>query len=1074
MLINATQAEETRIALVDGQTLYDLDVETPQHQKKKANIYKGRVTRIEPSLEAAFVDYGAERHGFLPFKEVADEYYPNKKPESGRFSIKDVLKEGQEIIVQVQKEERGNKGAALSTQITLAGPYVVMMPNNPKAGGISRRIEGDDRSDIRDSLRDLDVPDGMGLIIRTAGVGKNSEELQWGVNYLIQLWDATQKAAASKEAPFLIHQESDIVILAIRDYLRQDVTEIIIDNMEVYHKARDFIQHVMPEHVHKVKPYQDDKIPLFTRFQIESQIESAYLREVNLPSGGSIVIDITEALTAIDINSSRATKGGDIEETAFNTNMEAASEIARQLRLRDLGGLVVIDFIDMHSNRHQREIEQKMREAVKSDRARVQIGKISRFGLLEMSRQRLRPSIEESTQIVCPRCHGVGVIRGVESLGLSILRLLEEESIKENTRRVTVQLPVDVATFLLNEKRNQIIRIEDRHKLHILIVPNEHLETPQYIMERTRFGDESGTSASYQIKEIATPEIAPEETQTQKAKKEEPAVKNIQPQSPPPPSNAQKAEEAKDAKPGLIARMWKALFSKPEPEPEEAPKPSNRRNRNRRPNNDERNDNRRNRNRRNRNHRRDDEDSRGNKRNRRPDDAEQNEQNALKQKEGGRNRNRRNRNRTDRDKPTNPAKEEMQNLQTGNTQANEGQASHKPKKDQTTKQTGQDLDNAQHNEQTSNGKEEQKGQRSGRRRSRYNTRTYSKRRRAPAGAASMSIDSPAPGSESKQTETQPALDNSPASNTPVEAVKAVKTVEDVKAIQTPVDSTVETPAEKQSNNVATASTVVTEGQTNPSDAMTESTTNVAQAPQAEETSDTLSDSPLPVEVEQQEQVKPSEPEAEHAETSNPEETPAPDIEGQTVEAPTEQKSMATETATEVSSEPDFEEGVNQAADKQEAPSADEVENTLIEEPTSEKTHSEAVSHEETHVTDSAVENTVAQGSSSETPAVNEVNADTAETDSSEAPLTEAPSSEPTSEAEEDKPVKRTRRRKRVSTRKPRVASSGRGSFPHKEGKKAVKKTKPPKETIVETKVEANPEPPQKDDNKADSDSPEKA
>ncbi|MBN2865677.1 MAG: Rne/Rng family ribonuclease, partial [Thiotrichales bacterium] len=564
MLINATQQEELRIALVDGQTLYDLDVETPHHQKKKANIYKGRITRIEPSLEAAFVDYGGDRHGFLPFKEVAEEYFPKEKSEGGRLSIREVLNEGQEIIVQVQKEERGNKGAALTTQITLAGPYIVMMPNNPKAGGISRRIEGDERSEIRDALRDTDIPDGMGMIIRTAGVGKNTEELQWGVNYLVQLWDAIKTASVDKPAPFLIHQESDMVILAIRDYLRQDIGEIIIDDMTTFHKARDFIQHVMPQQVYKVKPYQDT-IPLFTRFQIESQIESAYQREVTLPSGGAIVIDITEALTSIDINSSRSTKGGDIEETAYHTNMEAACEIARQLRLRDIGGLVVIDFIDMHSNRHQRDVENKMKEAVKTDRARVQIGKISRFGLLEMSRQRLRPSIEEATQIVCPRCKGVGVIRGVESLALSILRLLEEESMKENTRRVTVQLPVDVATFLLNEKRNQITKIEDRHELHILIVPNEHLVTPQYTIERTRNGEESNNSPSYEVKEMILPEDHHKTEAVKAIVKEEPAVKNVQPSSPPP-SPAQETSPVSEAiaeekKPGLLSRMWNALFS---------------------------------------------------------------------------------------------------------------------------------------------------------------------------------------------------------------------------------------------------------------------------------------------------------------------------------------------------------------------------------------------------------------------------------------------------------------------------------------------------------------------------------
>ena len=735
MLINATQAEETRIALVDGQTLYDLDVETPHHQKKKANVYKGKITRIEPSLEAAFVDYGSERHGFLPFKEVAEEYFPKKEAGSGRPSIKDVLKEGQEIIVQVQKEERGNKGAALTTQITLAGPYVVMMPNNPKAGGISRRIEGDERTDIRDTLRDLETPEGMGLIIRTAGVGKNTEELQWGVNYLIQLWDAIKTASVEKEAPFLIHQESDIVILAIRDYLRQDIGEIIIDNMEVFHKARDFIQHVMPQQVYKVKPYQDT-IPLFTRFQIESQIESAYQREVTLPSGGSIVIDITEALTAIDINSSRATKGTDIEDTAFNTNMEAACEIARQLRLRDLGGLVVIDFIDMHSNRHQREVENKMREAVKSDRARVQIGKTSRFGLLEMSRQRLRPSIEESTQIVCPRCHGVGVIRGVESLGLSILRLLEEESMKENTRRVTVQLPVDVATFLLNEKRNQIIKIEDRHSLHILIVPNEHLETPQYIMERTRTGEEAPQNASYEIKEIAMPETELKTEPTKEAKKEEPAVQNLQPTAPPPAATAPvQVQASTEQKPGLFSRVWKALFSKEEPEEEEV-KPRSRNNNTRRNNNNRRRNNEGRGDNRNRNR---------NNRNKRPQEnqaeSQQNDQNQEKARKPSNRRN--NRNRHDREESSNVDKK-VQNdtpLATEETSTDTNVATTETPKAQ-----------------------ESKGRRnSGKRRSRYNSRSYNSRRRAPAGAAEMSIDSPAPTTEK------------PVASTPVEATENTAT-----------------------------------------------------------------------------------------------------------------------------------------------------------------------------------------------------------------------------------------------------------------------------------------------------------
>lgn len=760
MLINATQQEELRIALVDGQTLYDLDVETPHHQKKKANIYKGRITRIEPSLEAAFVDYGADRHGFLPFKEVAEEFFPKNKPESGRFSIRDVLNEGQEIIVQVQKEERGNKGAALTTQITLAGPYIVMMPNNPKAGGISRRIEGDDRSDIRDALRDTDIPDGMGMIIRTAGVGKSTEELQWGVNYLVQLWDAIKTASEAQTAPFLIHQESDMVILAIRDYLRQDIGEIIIDDMKTFHKARDFIQHVMPQQVYKVKPYQDT-IPLFTRFQIESQIESAYQREVTLPSGGAIVIDITEALTSIDINSSRSTKGGDIEETAYHTNMEAACEIARQLRLRDIGGLVVIDFIDMHSNRHQREVENKMKEAVKTDRARVQIGKISRFGLLEMSRQRLRPSIEEATQIVCPRCKGVGVIRGVESLALSILRLLEEEAMKENTRRVTVQLPVDVATFLLNEKRNQITKIEDRHELHILIVPNEHLETPQYTIERTRTGEESSSNPSYEVKEMILPE---DHLKTEPAKvvtKEEPAVKNVQPTAPPPSATtpAPVAKQAEEKKPGLLSRMWSALFGAEEVKEEQPEKPKRREqssgNRNRNRNNRNRNRNRRpqeDQDKPSSNKRRDNK-RRDNKRNESADSDEQ------KKSANPRRRNRRERTKDESAKTT-------QDTAT-DTRSNTDKGRSKPVHGKDNKQ----VDAVETTEQTSapkkEGKEEGRGRRSGqRRRSRYNSRSYNRRRRAPADAQNRTVNCPPPGSETEKAAATPAPTNDVTATTP--------------------------------------------------------------------------------------------------------------------------------------------------------------------------------------------------------------------------------------------------------------------------------------------------------------------
>ncbi|MDG4813057.1 Rne/Rng family ribonuclease [Hydrogenovibrio sp. 3SP14C1] len=746
MLINATQSEEVRIALVDGQKLYDLDVETPHHQKKKANIYKGTITRIEPSLEAAFVDYGAERHGFLPFKEIAEEYYPDNK-NSGRLSIKDILKEGQEVIVQVQKEERGNKGAALTTQITLAGPYVVMMPNNPKAGGISRRIEGEDRSETRDALQDLNMPEGMGLIIRTAGVGKSTEELQWGVNYLVQLWEAIQKASKEKSAPFLIHQESDIVILAIRDYLRQDIGEIIIDDMETFHKARDFVQHVMPHQVYKVKPYQDT-IPLFTRFQVESQIETAYTREVTLPSGGAIVIDITEALTSIDINSSRSTKGGDIEETAYHTNLEAACEIARQLRLRDIGGLVVIDFIDMHSNRHQRDVENKMREAVKSDRARVQIGKISRFGLLEMSRQRLRPSIEESTQMVCPRCNGVGVIRGVQSLALSILRLLEEEAMKENTRRVTVQLPVDVATFLLNEKRHQIINIEDRHNLHVLIVPNEHLDTPDYLMERTRSGDEISTDSSYKIKEFIDKETQ-QKQELPTIVKEEPAIKNMQQSSPPPPTP--KTEE----KPGLFVRLWKTLFAAEEPEKEEEPQKSGSKGRN------NRNNNNRNRNNRNRNNRR-----------RSSSDNDDNTDKSTDKNEP-RKENKRNDNKPS-DKPAEP-RENPRRRRPRNTQNEKPSDAKENKTAKTTANKNEEAPSkaatADDSANTDSGKPAKKEQGSDRprRRSRYNTRSYNSRRRKPEGAENMSIHTlpeqpKTPAKESKE-------DNTSGNNNPTDSTE---------------------------------------------------------------------------------------------------------------------------------------------------------------------------------------------------------------------------------------------------------------------------------------------------------------
>jgi len=498
MLINATQQEELRVAIVDGQSLYDIDIEQTSKEQKKSNIYKGRITRIEPSLEAAFVEYGGERHGFLPLKEISRDYFVDGvNPD--KATMKELLREGQEVVVQVDKEERGNKGAALTTFISLAGRYMVLMPNSPRAGGVSRRIEGDDRAQLKEAMDALNIPDDMGIIIRTAGVGRDAEELQWDLDYLLHVWKAITDAALAKPSPFLIYQESRLIIRALRDYFRADIGEILVDTEAMYAEAREFMQQVMPQQLRKLKHY-DDTTPLFSRFQIESQIEAAYGREVRLPSGGAIVVDQTEALTAVDVNSARAIKGGDIEETAFNTNLEAADEVARQLRLRDLGGLVVIDFIDMSSNKHQREVENRLQNALRQDRARVQIGRISRFGLLEMSRQRLRPSLGESTQIVCPRCDGHGRMRSVESLSLSILRLAEEHAMKENTGQVLVQAPPEIANFMLNEKRRSLLEIESRHDAPIVIVADDKLETPHFEITRLReneLGEESA-KPSYQ------------------------------------------------------------------------------------------------------------------------------------------------------------------------------------------------------------------------------------------------------------------------------------------------------------------------------------------------------------------------------------------------------------------------------------------------------------------------------------------------------------------------------------------------------------------------------------------------
>ena len=563
MLINATQPEELRVAIVDGQKLFNLDIEVPGREQKKANIYKGRITRVEPSLEAAFVDYGSDRHGFLPLKEISRNYFSDSsKQSSGRVNIQDAVKEGQEIIVQVEKEERGNKGAALTTFISLAGRYLVLMPNNPRAGGVSRRIEGQDRTELREAMSELTIPENMGLIVRTAGVGKNAEELQWDLDYLIQLWQAIENSA-EKTAPFLIYQESNVIIRSIRDYLRTDIGEIVIDDPEVFAQAQRFISQVMPQYSKKLRDYKDE-VPLFSRYQIESQIESAFQREVRLPSGGAIVIDHTEALTSIDINSSRATKGADIEETALNTNLEASDEIARQLRLRDLGGLFVIDFIDMTPSRNQREVENRLKDALRQDRARVQVGRISRFGLLEMSRQRLRPSLGEASELVCPRCNGHGTVRGVESLALSVLRIIEEEAMKENTGRIVAQLPVDVATFLLNEKRQGIHDIEKRQSISVILVPNTHLETPNYKLERVRASDMPADKADDNLSyKMATerPDETPNFARSEQPKSEQPAVKTIE-QTNPAPQRAPIPEPKKEPhESGFLKKIFTSIFS---------------------------------------------------------------------------------------------------------------------------------------------------------------------------------------------------------------------------------------------------------------------------------------------------------------------------------------------------------------------------------------------------------------------------------------------------------------------------------------------------------------------------------
>ncbi|HJV87015.1 MAG TPA: Rne/Rng family ribonuclease [Noviherbaspirillum sp.] len=580
MLFNATQQEELRVAIVDGQKLIDIDIETTGREQRKSNIYKGVITRIEPSLEACFVNYGEERHGFLPFKEVARSYFKDGV-DVRSASIKDALREGQEIMVQVEKEERGNKGAALTSFISLAGRYLVLMPNNPRGGGVSRRVEGEDRQELRETMDKLDLPSGMSVIARTAGIGRNVEELQWDLNYLMQLWRAIEGAGQSAPGAFLIYQESSLVIRAIRDYFQPDIGEILIDTDEIYEQAQQFMSHVMPDMVHRVKRYRDD-VPLFSRFQIEHQIETAYSRTVPLPSGGAIVIDHTEALVSIDVNSARATRGSDIETTALHTNLEAADEVARQLRLRDLGGLIVIDFIDMENAKNQREVETRLKDALRYDRARVQMGKISRFGLMELSRQRLRPSLSEGSHVTCPRCNGTGHIRDTESSALQVLRIIQEEAMKENSAAIHVQAPVDVAAFLLNEKRGEILKIETRHRVTIILIPNKHLETPHYKLERIKHDDPrlEEPQASYAMAEEADTDISYGKRQKEEVRpRQEAVVKGITPEQPAPIVERKPVEPAPAPTPvaapveeGFFSRMF-GFFRKKAVAPVVAPAP---------------------------------------------------------------------------------------------------------------------------------------------------------------------------------------------------------------------------------------------------------------------------------------------------------------------------------------------------------------------------------------------------------------------------------------------------------------------------------------------------------------------
>lgn len=675
ILINATQPEEIRVAMVDGQYLYDLDIEHPFRAQKKANIYKGVITRVEPSLEAAFVNYGAERHGFLPFKEISKEYWNEKKSKKGdkkgRPSISDVIKEGQEVLVQVDKEERGNKGAALTTQISLAGRYLVLMPNNPRAGGVSRRIEGDDRNKIREILDQLELDDGMGAIVRTAGVGRELEELTWDMDYLKTLWAAIKDAYEQTAAPSLLYQESNVIIRTLRDYFRKDVGEIIIDNERVYQQAHDFVNAVMPHNLNKLKNYTDT-VPLFSRYQVEHQIESAFHREVTLPSGGAIVIDHTEALTSIDVNSARATKGRSIEETALNNNIEAADEVARQLRLRDLGGLVVIDFIDMQPNKNQRAVERQLRDALKVDRARVQIARISRFGLLEMSRQRLRPSLGESSQIVCPRCSGQGTIRGVESMALSLLRLMEEEAMKEGTVEVVAETPVKVATFILNEKRKTLTEIQARHNLQMTVLPNPEMDTPHYEIIRRKESDVEEIDSVQSYNQISKQEVHAESTkETMPQTIETAAVSNVTPNNPAPSPQAL----VDNKNPGVVSRIFSALFGNKQAEEVVEKKPQTRQrpahNKNRPNRNNKNNNNSRNKNSRTNNNRRNPQNKINNKNSNNQNNQGQNKSNKPNKNTHNKNKPAHHKNNTQKDVNGN-VKDNAQNLGNSNSVNKEG------------------------------------------------------------------------------------------------------------------------------------------------------------------------------------------------------------------------------------------------------------------------------------------------------------------------------------------------------------------------------------------------------------------